>query len=104
MNAKRRGDPDYIARYQKQNLKKYGLTVAELEAMIQAQGNRCSICNNSPIPGTGPATKRLHIDHDHVTGENRALLCLNCNRGLGYFKDDPALLRAAADYLDSHRR
>jgi len=99
---KRRGTPEYIARYFAQNIKRYGLSLAEWQAMVDAQGNLCKICGDPPTPGTGPATQRLHIDHDHRTGKNRALLCNNCNRGMGWFKDDPARLEAAAAYLRSH--
>jgi hypothetical protein len=106
-NAARRtgGRLEAVARerQKKYNLYRYNLTVQELEAMVAAQNGLCAICSNPPRPGNGPATKRLHIDHDHVTGRNRALLCHDCNLGLGKFKDDPALLRAAADYIDRHR-
>ena len=85
------------------NIRKYGLTVAEFEAMLAAQDGLCMICGKPPKPDGVRAASRLHIDHDHATGENRDLICLNCNRGLGYFKDDPVLMRAAAEYVERHR-
>lgn len=102
MNDRRRGDPEYLARHFANNIARYGLTVDEWQAMVDRQDNRCAICGSPPTPGTGPSTQRLHIDHDHRTGKNRALLCNNCNRGLGWFKDDPEQLDRAAAYLRFH--
>jgi hypothetical protein len=62
--------------------------------MLAAQGGLCAICRAAPAG---------HVDHDHVTGAVRELLCFNCNGGLGQFRDDPAVLRAAADYVERHR-
>jgi hypothetical protein len=45
----------------------------------------------------------LHVDHDHITGRIRALLCMNCNNGLGAFTDDPDLMETAATYVRRYR-
>lgn len=82
---------------------KYGLTVSEFEEMEDAQGGRCAICGKTP--------SRLHIDHDHkcCPGEKscgeciRGLLCGVCNRSLGGFQDDPAIIQSALDYLGGGR-
>jgi hypothetical protein len=65
--------------------------------MLAAQDERCAICRSPDWPGKD---SRPHVDHDHETGRVRGLLCGLCNNGLGQFKDDPARLRAAADYLE----
>jgi hypothetical protein len=91
------------ARQKKYNLLRYNLTVQEFEAMLTAQDGRCALCGSTPPSNGKLALARLHVDHDHITGKNRGLLCTSCNNGLGRFKDDPALLRAAADYIDHHR-
>jgi hypothetical protein len=72
----------------------YGLTKQELGVLL-AQHERCAICRAEDWGGKGP-----QVDHDHATGKVRGVLCNNCNQGLGRFKDDPARLRAAADYLE----
>ena len=74
--------------------RRYGITAGEADAMFAAQGGLCVICQEAPAE---------HVDHDHETGAVRALLCFNCNGGLGQFRDDPAVLRAAADYVEHHR-
>lgn len=84
-------------------LSRYGLTVEEFEAMRATQGNRCAICGDEPDPNGIKAASRLHVDHCHTTGRNRALLCGRCNMGIGYFRDRPPLLRAAAEYIEQHR-
>ena len=72
----------------------------ELLVMREAQGDRCAICKGERC---GPGD-RLHIDHDHVTGKVRALLCSRCNTMIGLAGDDPARLTAAAAYIRRHRR
>ena len=81
------------------NLRKlYGITLAEFEAMLAAQGGRCATCSAAATSDARHST--LHVDHDHVTGRVRGLLCSGCNHALGKVNDDPVVLRALADYLD----
>lgn len=73
----------------------HGLTLAEYESLYNYQDGCCAICDthiDNLIVG-------LAIDHDHRTGYIRGLLCLQCNTGLGNFKDDPNLLDRAKEYL-----
>lgn len=83
--------------------KRYGLTLEQHAEMLVRQNGRCAICGDPPDPNGVRASSRLHVDHDHETGQNRELLCNRCNRGVGYFRDDPNLLRAAAEYIARHR-
>ena len=75
-------------------LRHYGLEPEDVEAMLVRQKWLCSICKR----GIGRET--AHVDHDHDTGVVRALLCFTCNSALGKFRDDPAVLRRAACYLE----
>jgi Recombination endonuclease VII len=75
--------------------KHYRFFVAQFKV---AQKGRCAICR---IPETEAPRKRLVLDHDHVTGRPRALLCHHCNVGLGHFKDSRHLLAMASAYLES---
>lgn len=78
------------------------MTVEEHDAKLAAQGGVCAICGQPPKPGGVRAASRLHMDHDHKTGRNRDLICNSCNKGIGDFKDDPVLMRAAAAYVERH--
>lgn len=80
--------------------RKYGLTAERFDEMLAAQGGGCAVCSTTEPGGRWGL---FHVDHDHETGEVRALLCHRCNVGLGYFGDDPELLRLAADYLGGAR-
>jgi len=63
--------------------------------MLADQDGVCAICGGPPN-GRG---EHFYVDHDHETNDVRGLLCCNCNSGLGHFKEDPAKLQAASDYL-----
>jgi hypothetical protein len=73
--------------------RRYGITAVEADLMLADQGGLCGICGSAPA---------VHVDHDHATHAVRDLLCFNCNGGLGQFRDDPAVLRAAARYVEAH--
>jgi hypothetical protein len=95
-------DPEKArAKERHRTLRKYGLSEREYIAMLNAQGGRCAICSTA-VPG-GPHGVWA-IDHDHATRAVRALLCHNCNLGLGQFDDDPEMLERAAVYLRRYRR
>lgn len=76
---------------------RYGLNQYQLDEMYKVQNNSCAICNRTD---TGiERTKKLSVDHCHITGEVRGLLCNWCNQGLGHFRDSPELLTKAVEYL-----
>ena len=76
-------------------VKRYGLSQEQYGAMLLRQSGACAICRKLPNPGLS-----LCIDHDHVTGNVRGILCCNCNLVLGCSHDNPLVLRLAADYLE----
>jgi len=70
------------------------------ESLLRAQDGKCAICGVSEGHRSRRGTVcRLAVDHDHQTGKVRGLLCNNCNRGLGRFKDSVENLEAALRYL-----
>jgi N12 class adenine-specific DNA methylase len=77
--------------------KDYDMDLQEYDAMLEQQGGVCAICSR---PEQAKGIDRLAVDHDHVTGKVRGLLCSSCNRGIGCFKEDINLLRGAVSYLE----
>lgn len=84
--------------YESRLARRYGITPADYDRMLAEQDGACAICGTTD-PSADTRSTRLSVDHDHETGEVRGLLCGPCNRGLGYFGDNPDRLRRAADYL-----
>ncbi len=83
--------PDISAR---QKFNKYKIVKSEFEQLIIKQNNCCAICEVT--------FETPHIDHCHNSGKIRGLLCLNCNNGLGRFKDNVRLLQKAIEYLNGN--
>ena len=82
---------------------KYGITAEDYEAMWVAQAGLCRICQQpeSRIDVRTGKVNLLAVDHDAQTGRVRGLLCSRCNRAIGLFEEQPALLSSAAAYLAS---
>lgn len=73
----------------------YGIDESVYQKLYEAQNGVCAICKQpESIEG-----RRLCVDHSHITGDVRGLLCSNCNRGIGLLKDSPELVRNAFHYL-----
>lgn len=77
--------------------RQYGVSQAWYEERLRVQGGVCAICRQAGA--TAFNGELLAVDHCHNSGLARALLCGPCNSILGYARDDPAILRRAADYL-----
>ena len=73
--------------------RRYGITAAEADAMFEEQGGLCALCQERPAQ---------HVDHDHLTGKVRGMLCFCCNQGLGNFRDRADVLALAIGYLETH--
>jgi hypothetical protein len=82
--------------------RKYGLTEAAYDVIMAAQNASCAIClvKFEPVKRGWRAPV---VDHDHRTGAVRAILCLGCNTGLGYFNENAETMRKAAEYIDCHK-
>jgi hypothetical protein len=78
--------------------KKYGINLDALIDTIKAQHNHCPICRTYY-----PTFHRAwHVDHCHVSGKIRGVICNSCNILLGHAKDRPRVLRNAAEYLEKN--
>lgn len=77
---------------------KYGITIEQRDSLLQKQEGRCAICW-STISG-----RNVCVDHAHISGVVRGILCSNCNVGIGQFKESTIRLQSAIDYLKKHQR
>jgi hypothetical protein len=93
----RKKNPDLARNH---NLKKmFGLTLEQYTEMLTQQNGVCAICEQ---PEQASRYKYLSVDHCHTSGKIRGLLCSNCNRGLGLFRENKRALKKASDYLEKH--
>lgn len=75
----------------------YGITPEEFNKKSALQDNVCMICKQPQKTGI---KKFLSIDHNHLTGELRDLLCDPCNRAMGLMKESIPLLQNMIAYLE----
>lgn len=75
------------------------MTYDRYDKLLQNQGFCCKICKKEHTD-----EKKLHVDHDHNTGDVRGLLCNNCNNGIGKIGDTTEALKRALKYLENHEK
>ena len=94
----REKNKDLVAFWKKNSRRfcEYGLTFDQYEKMLKDQNGICAML--------GCHRPAACVDHDHMTGVVRKLLCKSCNAALGIFGDDPEKLRKAAEYIENFRR
>ena len=76
---------------------RHGLTAKEHDNLWESQDRKCAICGKVLLSLTDGV-----IDHDHITGRVRGILCTGCNTALGQFGDSPELLIRAIEYLNAN--
>ncbi len=77
----------------RQLIKRHGISAAEFDALLASQGGVCAVC------GEAGGMRRPAVDHSHITGDIRGILCSNCNTAIGLLADLPERADAAALYL-----
>ena len=90
-------DPCHSEKYRPQlrayhYISNYGITESERDEMILQRNGHCDLCHEIP-------EQRLVVDHDHVSGEMRGIICQACNKLLGFARDDVVTLTHAIEYL-----
>lgn len=101
-------DPEYIKKRVNNYLKsRYNITYEIYEQMLKDCNYQCPICNyeHKEVPEKFARKRgRLAVDHDHTTGKVRGLLCHQCNKAIGLFRESPEVLKKAIVYLKRHGR
>jgi len=78
---------------------KYGLSLDDYNTLLKKQNHKCDICGIDEVD----TKKGLCVDHCHIAGQVRSLLCTTCNSGLGMFKESEELLTKAILYLRKYK-
>lgn len=79
----------------------YHITLAEFRKILKQQDGCCAICKRlmNFLNKKGKKTCDFAVDHCHKTGLIRGLLCMECNRALGRWRDNNARVKAAGEYV-----
>ena len=78
------------------NLKvRFGITPEQHKQMFVSQNGMCAICGKRFTN-----RKDIQVDHDHLTGKVRQLLCNGCNSGIGLLQENTSILLKAVEYLN----
>lgn len=105
---------EYMREYRKKNpaimkgidlKKRFGISLERFDAMMEEQNGVCKICSQpeKSVDHRTGQVRHLAVDHCHVNGHVRGLLCSDCNTAIGLLGDNPELLRKAAEYVEERQ-
>jgi len=94
----RKTHPSYL---KSMNLRKYKLSFIDFNKMLEEQNGVCFVCSQPELGYNQHGLMALAVDHNHLTGAVRKLLCHRCNRALGLLGDDVERVQKLADYRKS---
>lgn len=77
--------------------REFHITLADYRLIFKSQDGCCGICKRP----RSDFKNDFAVDHNHLTGELRGLLCFTCNRALGKFRDNDVLVINAAQYVQN---
>lgn len=96
----RPGYKEYIDPIRRKNqLRRYGLSPEGYASLLEKQGNCCAVCK-----ATEAGSKRsryFDVDHDHVSGIVRGLLCRKCNVTAGVLERNRERVALLEAYLST---
>lgn len=78
---------------------RYGITYEQWESMREKENFSCMICGISEEE----IGRKLDVDHCHISGKVRGVLCNLCNTALGHARDSIAILESAINYLEKNK-
>lgn len=91
-NEKCREGYDFIKDRTRNLKRKFSMSLDDYSKLFNSQLGVCKVCLK-------PSDKTLHVDHNHLTGEIRGLLCQRCNHTIGLLEEDPDLVMKMYEYL-----
>lgn len=104
LRAEHYANNDGVDQSYEQVLKReYGITLEDYNALLRKQAHRCAICRRGETAKSRGKVRRLAVDHDHVTGAVRGLLCHRCNILVWALEDNHTTLRSVESYIDTFR-
>lgn len=89
-----------LTQYRKNMLRRqYGLSQEDYNKLLMRQNGVCAICSKPETKWIRGALSHLCVDHNHITGKVRGLLCYACNLLIGRANEDVHILDNAKEYL-----
>lgn len=84
--------------------RRFGITDDQYGVISKLQNDVCAICKNpeSTFDSKTGIIKSLAVDHCHVSGKIRKLLCFRCNSIIGRINESLELLDSMRQYLLEH--